>query len=305
MVDSTGIITTVAGGSGDVSVSGFSGDGGQATSARLRNPQGVYVDQSGKIYIVDRGNHAIRMIDTTGTISTVAGNGTVSGFSGDGGHASSAKLSYPGGIYVDQSGRIYIADSSNNAIRMVDTGIITTVAGTGTVSGYSGDGGPASSAKLNTPYGVYVDQSGRIYIADYTNHAIRMVDTTGIISTVAGTGTASGGDGYGYGYGYGTNSGYSGDEGQASSAQLNNPRGVHVDQSGRIYIVDFNNHAIRMIDTTGIITTVAGGNGYGYSGDGGQASSAKLAAPSGVYVDQSSRVYIADRVNSAIRTFQG
>jgi sugar lactone lactonase YvrE len=230
-----------------------------------------------------------------GVIQTIAGNGT-RGYSGDGGQASNAMLDNPEGVYVDQSGRIYIADKDNHAIRMIDTtGIITTVAGgNGTLDSYykrySGDGGQASSAQLNRPYGVYVDQSGRIYIGDTHNSAVRMIDTTGIISTVAGTSTVSG---------------FSGDGGQASSAKLNSPNGVHVDQSGRIYIADSNNNAIRMVDTTGIITTVAGGNGYGNSGDGGQASSAKLGYPRGVYVDQSGRIYIADDRNYAIRMFQG
>jgi streptogramin lyase len=288
MVDTTGIITTVA---GTGTVSGFSGDGSQASSAKLKNPYGVFVDQSGRIYIADTNNHAIRKVDSTGIITTVAGTGTVSGFNGDGGQASSAQLKNPRGVHVDQSGRIYIADTTNQAIRMIDTtGIISTVAGTGTVSGYSGDGGQTSNANLNGPNGVHVDQSSRIYIADSFNQAIRMVDSTGIITTVAG------GNGYGY----------SGDGGQATSAQLGSPRGVYVDQSGRIYIADSYNHAIRMVDTTGIISTVAGtGTVSGYSGDGGQASSAQLSRPVGVYVDQSSRIYIAERHNHAIRTFQG
>jgi sugar lactone lactonase YvrE len=291
MVDTTGIITTVA---GTGTVSGYSGDGGQASNAQLNGPRGVSVDQSGRIYIADWRNHAIRKVDTTGIITTVAGTGTgtVSGYSGDGGQASSAKLFNPYGVSVDQSGRIYIVDTGNHAVRMVDTtGIISTVAGTGTVSGFSGDGGQASSAKLFRPIGSSVDQSGRIYVADYGNHAIRMVDTTGIITTVAGTGTVSG---------------YSGDGGQASSAKLFRPYGVYVDQSGRIYIADTLNQAIRMIDTTGIITTVAGtATVSGFSGDGGQALSAKLHRPEGVSVDQSGRIYIADTQNDAIRMFQG
>jgi sugar lactone lactonase YvrE len=295
MVDTTGITTTVA---GTGTVFGFSGDGGQATNAQLYSPNGIYVDQNGRGYIADTFNHAIRMVNTTGIIATVAGTGTISGYSGDGGQASNAQLDSPNGVYVDQSGRIYIVDTHNHAIRMVDTtGIIATVAGT--VSGYSGDGGQASSAKLFYPRGVYVDLSGRIYIADSLNHAIRMVDTTGIISTVAGIGTVWG---------------FTGDGGQATSAKLDRPRGVSVDLSGRIYIADTFNHAIRMVDTTGIIATVAGiardrnPRGVsisGYSGDGGQASNAQLNGPSGVYVDQSDRIHIADTFNHAIRTFQG
>jgi trimeric autotransporter adhesin len=283
---STGIISTVAG----TGYPGYSGDGGQATSAALNYPYGVAVDSSGNIYIADTDSYRIRMVTkSTGIISTVAGTGSYS-YSGDGGQATSASLRIPGGVAVDASGNIYIADTYNYRIRMVtkSTGIISTVAGSGPY-GYSGDGGQATSAALFYPYGVAVDALGNIYIADSSNYRIRMVTkSTGIISTVAGTGY----------------SGYSGDGGQATSAALFYPYGVAVDASGNIYIADSSNYRIRMVTkSTGIISTVAGTGSYGYSGDGGQATSAALNSPYGVAVDASGNIYIADSANYRIRMF--
>ena len=217
-------------------------------------------------------------------ISTIAGNGTA-GYSGDGGPAASAELNSPSGVAVDFSGNIYIADYKNNRIRRVDaSGVISTVAGKGT-AGYSGDGGPASSAELSTPSGVAVDTSGNIYIADSSNNCVRKVDASGVISTVAGNGTA----------------GYSGDGGPAVSAELSSPSGVAVDTSGNIYIADDKNNCIRKVDASGVISTVAGNGTGGYSGDGGPATSAELSTPSGVAVDASSNIYIADSSNNCIR----
>jgi trimeric autotransporter adhesin len=169
---STGIISTVAG----TGSYGYRGDGGIATSASLNFPRGVAIDASGNLYIADTDNNRIRMVTkSTGIISTVAGTGS-SGYSGDGGLATSAALNYPRGVAIDASANIYIADFYNYRIRMVtkSTGIISTVAGTGS-SGYSGDGGLATSAALNYPYGVAIDASGNIYIADTHNHRIRML----------------------------------------------------------------------------------------------------------------------------------
>ena len=185
------IISTIAGnGTG-----GYSGDGGAANAAMLNNPIGVYEDLHGNIYIADEGNNRIRKVNsTTGIISTVAGNG-VSGYTGDYGMATAATLNAPYGVAVDGIGNIYIADHGNNVIRKVNTsGIITTVVGTG-VTGFSGDGGPATSAQITTPSAVTVDAYGNIYIADYGNSCVRKVDIgTGIISTIAGGGsTVTGG----------------------------------------------------------------------------------------------------------------
>ena len=274
-VSTSGVISTVAGnGTG-----GYSGDGAAATSAKLQYPTGVAVDGSGNIYIADFNNNRIRKVSTSGVISTVAGNGTA-GYSGDGGAATSAQLFQPFGVAVDGSGNIYIAEQGNNVIRKVSTsGIISTVAGNGT-AGYSGDGAAATSAQLNIPHGVAVDGSGNIYIVDLNNQVIRKVNTSGTISTVAGNGSP----------------GYSGDGGAATSAQLNVPFGVAVDGSGNIYIADKNNFVLRKVNTSGVISTVAGNGNYGFSGDGGAATSAELTNPNAVAVDGSGNIYIADNI---------
>ncbi|MBI3378080.1 MAG: hypothetical protein HY035_06750 [Nitrospirae bacterium] len=279
-VDAAGIITTAAGnGQG-----GFSGDGGAATQASFQYPFGIAVDSAGNIYITDTSNHRIRKVDTSGVITTVAGNGQY-GFSGDGGSAIQARLYYPFGVTVDTVGNIYIADLGNQRIRKVDTnGVITTAAGDGE-SGFSGDGGPAISARLNNPYGVTADNAGNIYIADFQNQRIRKVDTSGIITTVAGNGQY----------------GFSGDGGPATQAMLYYPFGVAVDSAGNIYIADHDNHRIRKVDTSGIITTVAGTGQYGFSGDGGAPTQAMLNHLNGVAVDTGWNVYIADTSNNRIR----
>lgn len=225
----TGMISTIAG----TGINGYSGDGGVATAAQLSNSNGVALDLVGNIYISSRGG--IRMIEkTTGIITTIAGNGTY-GCSGDGGAATSAQLDIDG-LAVDSLGNVYIADSSNNRIRKIDksTGVITTIAGGGGsgIPGFSGDGGVATSAQLRQPKGVAADSIGNVYIADYYNNRIRLIDkTTGIISTIAGTGT----------------SGFSGDGGPAAAAELFYPSGITVDTTGNIFFIDFNNKRIRTI----------------------------------------------------------
>jgi trimeric autotransporter adhesin len=281
---STGIITTVAGDGTTV----YKGDGGLATSAGLYYPNGVAVDASGNIYIADTSNQRVRLVTkSTGIITTVAGDGTI-GYKGDGGLATSAGLYTPNDVAVDASGNIYIADTVNSRIRLVtkSTGIITTVAGDESKL-YNGDGGLATSASLSTPYRIAVDASGNIYIADSGNHRVRLVTkSTGIITTVAGDGTI----------------GYKGDGGLATSASLYYPYGVAADASGSIYIADTGNHRIRMVTkSTGIITTVAGDGTLGYEGDGGLATSAGLYAPYGVAVDASGIIYIADTFHHGIR----
>ncbi|OGG44698.1 MAG: hypothetical protein A3F84_28760 [Candidatus Handelsmanbacteria bacterium RIFCSPLOWO2_12_FULL_64_10] len=279
-IDAPRDIATVAGNG----TSGYSGDGGAATSASLFAPIGAAVDGAGNLYIVDQNNHCIRKVSTSGVITTVAGNGTP-GYSGDGGAATSASLNYPYGVAVDGSGALYIGDQNNHRIRKVSaSGMITTVAGNGT-AGYSGDGGAATSASLNYPYGVAVDGSGVLYIADRSNHRIRKVSTSGVITTVAGNGMP----------------GYSGDGGAATFASLNLPSSVSVDGSGALYIMDRSNHRIRKVSASGVITTVAGNGTAGYSGDGGAAASASLNFPSGVFVDESGVLYVADQHNQRIR----
>lgn len=273
-------IYTVAG----TAVAGYSGDGGPALSAELDSPYGVSVDASGNIFIADTGNRVIRKVDSSGKITTIAGNGT-QGYNGDGVPATSAELYAPYRVVTDRAGNIYIADYYNNRIRKVDTsGTITTVAGTGT-QGYNGDGIPATTAQLSLPAAVAVDAAGNIYIADTWNNRIRKIDTSGTISTIAGTGFA----------------GVLGDGGPATSAQVDEPAGIAVDSSGSIYVADFGNSKIRKVDTSGTINTIAGTGSIGNSGDGGPATAAFLNQPTGVAVDRAGIVYIADNQNSRVR----
>ena len=276
---SCGIISTVAGNDS----AGYSGDGGAATAAELYDPLGVTVDASGNLYIADQFNTRIRKVTPSGIISTVAGGGT--GGLGDGGAATAAELHYPSGVAVDASGNLYIADYGSNHIRKVTpSGIISTVAGNGT-GGYSGDGGAATAAELHYPTGVTVDASGNLYIADLLNNVIRKVTPSGIISTAAGNGTG----------------GYLGDGTAATAAELNAPFGVAVDASGNFYIADRGNYRIRKVAPSGIISTVAGNGTGGYWGDGGAATAAQLYGPSGVAVDATGNLYIADGGNQRIR----
>ncbi len=225
-VNTLGVISTIAG----TTTAGFSGDGAAANLAQLNLPFGVAVDGAGNIYIVDSGNNRVRKISNTGIISTIAGT-TVAGFGGDGGIATLAQLNNPRGVSVDGAGNVYIADMANQKVRKINTsGIISTIAGT-TTGGYSGDGGQATIAQLTSPHGVAIDKAGNVYIADAGNHRIRKVNTSGVISTYAGTGT----------------SGYSGDGGAATSAQLNIPAGINIDAGGNIFIADASNNRIRKV----------------------------------------------------------
>jgi sugar lactone lactonase YvrE len=269
-----GVITTIAGNG----TAGFGGDSGAATSAELNSPNGIAVDASGNLYIADTLNYRIRMV-ANGTITTVVGNGT-QGFRGDNGPPTSAELNQPESIAVDASGNLYIADTLNSRIRKVANGVITTAAGNGT-SGFSGDNGSATSAQLGQPWGVAVDVAGNLYIADtYINHRVRKV-SNGVITTVAGNGLV-------------------GDNGPATSSQLNNPVGVALDAAGNVYMSDFYNNRIRKV-SSGVITTVAGIGTPGFSGDNGLATSAQLNGPIGVAVDSAGNLYIGDGGNNRIR----
>jgi sugar lactone lactonase YvrE len=254
----------------------------QATAASLAAPAQVAYDAAGNLYIADLNDNVIRKVDLAGIITTVAGTGE-QGFSGDGGPATSAQLDSPAGVAVDASGTIYIADTHNHRIRKVSGGIITTVAGTVT-SGFSGDGGPAASAMLSNPTALAVDSSGNLYIADTDNHRIRKLSGT-TITTVAGTGEQ----------------GFSGDGSAATSAAIDSPNGVAVDASGAIYIGDTHNQRVRMVNSSGIISTLAGNDNKTYGGDNGPASSASLARPRGLSVDAQGNIYVADSDNNRIR----
>jgi len=275
------IITTIAGDG----TAAFFGDGGPATYARLQIPSRVVVDASGSFYIADSGNNRIRRVTVGGTITTVAGNGTA-GFSGDNGPATLASLRDPQGLAVDAAGNVYISDTGNHRIRKIDNtvGTITTIAGNGT-GGLSGDSGPATAASLNSPRGIAVDSTGRLYIADRNNNRIRRVDAAGTVSTFAGTGSA----------------GYSGDGGTANFASFSLPQDVALDSAGNLYIADTDNQRIRRVVADGTVRLVAGNGSATFAGDGGTATQASFNAPTGVAVDSSGNLYIADSQNHRIR----
>ncbi len=285
-VNISGTITTVAG--NHAYGAGFSGDGGIAIAAELNSPNGVALDVSGNLYIADNNNNLIRKVNTSGIISTVAGNHAYgAGFSGDGGPATAAELFAPTSIALSPSGNLYIADAGNNIIRMVNTsGTISTVVGNYSfLAGYSGDGGPATAAEINVPQNVTIDASGNLCFADANNNVIRRVNTSGIISTVAGNNIR----------------GFSGDGGAATAAEFYDPTAVAYSASGNLYIADFDNNVIRVVNTSGIISAIAGNNVAGYSGDGGPATTAELKQPFAVSVDASGNLYIGDLDNDVIR----
>lgn len=274
-----GTINTVAGNG----TAGFSGDGGPAVLASVNDPRGVALDVGGNIYIADAGNHRIRKVSPDGTIRTVAGNGTAL-WQGDGGPATLGTLNTPSDVVVVGL-TMYIADTGNSAIRKVaSTGTITTVAGKG-ISGFSGDGGPATNATLNTPWGIAVDSLGNIFIADTNNQRVRKVSTNGNITTVAGTGDQD----------------FFGDRTKALAAALNQPHGVAVDGFGLLHIADWENHRIRVVSPDGFINTVAGTGTGGYRGDATPATEVFLNSPAGVGIDAVGDLLIADAFNNRIR----
>lgn len=263
------------------------------TSVTFGLPSGLALNSDGGLYIGDEARYRVLKMDTgTGLLTQVAGTGTT-GYSGDNNAATAAKLNDPYGVAVDSAGDIYIADTGNHCIRKVDiqTGNITTVAGTGTGSyGYSGDNGPAVGASLYMPMSVAVDSVGNLYIADEFNNRVRKVTADGIITTVAGNGTAK----------------FAGDGGPATESSLNYPGGVALDSAGNLYIADTHNNRIRKVDSeTGVISTVAGSGVLGYAGDGGSATAAKLYYPVSVAIDDSGDLYIADSYNNRIRKVTG
>lgn len=280
-VDSNNIITTFAGNG----TQNFGGDNGPALTAQMLRTTSVASDGAGNFYVTDNDNNRIRLVSSsTGWITTIVGG--TGGFGGDNGPATSALINSPDAVTLDSAGNIYFSDSSNQRVRRISTaGIITTVAGNGT-AGYSGDGGLATGANLRGPRALAFDGAGNLLIADSGNHCIRRVSTSGVITTVAGTGTA----------------GFSGDNGPAASAQLNNPRGVLADGAGNIYISDTNNQRVRKVNSSGVITTFAGiGVPAGFAGDNGPATSARLSGPRGMVMDSSGNLYIAESSGHRVR----
>jgi len=276
------VIQTFAG----TGASGFAGDGGPAASAKVNLAEGVAVNAAGVVYIADMDNCRIRKI-ANGTITTVAGDGTC-GDGGDNGPATAASLCYPRDVAVAPDGSVYIADTSNNRVRRVANGVITTVAGSqygacGYPGGYGGDNGPATSAQLFYPFAVAVDSTGNLYIADTYSHRIRKV-SNGTITTVAGNGTP----------------GNTGDNLAATTSELYLPQGLALDGAGNLYIADTLNNSVREV-SHGMITTVAGNGKQGLSGEGGPPTAAELYYPSGVAVDSAGNLYISDAGNNRVR----
>jgi sugar lactone lactonase YvrE len=276
------ILNIIAGGN----TAGYSGDGGPSKMATMNQPDGITLDSEGNIYFADKCNQRVRKIDhDTNYITTVAGNGTA-GYSGDGGPAINAQLNYPSDVAVDHVGNLYIADYANKRIRMVNkaTGYITTIAGNGSWDGL-GDGGPAINARIS-PNKITIDSLDNIYIAEKDYYRIRKIDySTGYITTVAGNGTY----------------GYSLDGTQATSAEFI-PHNVALDNQGNMYIAEANHGYIRKVDnTTGIISSVAGNYMTAYLEDGGPATSANLQYPNDIVIDNMGNMYIQDFNNHRIR----
>ncbi len=282
IVAANGVIANLTGNG----TAGFSGDGGPAGAAQVNGPRDAAFDAAGNIYIADRDNDRIRRIAPNGIITTVAGSGG-RGFSGDGGPALAAELNNPVGVAVDAAGNLYIADALNRRIRKVaPDGIITTFAGTGapvTVSG--GDGGPAAAATFVRPDDVRVSNIGAVLVVDSGGHNVRSIDSAGVITTIAGNGLPGNG----------------GDGGAATAAELSTPIEIAFDPFNNLYISDAGGNRIRRVNTAGLISTIAGTGTRAFSGDGGPAASAELAAPSGVSLNSAGDLFIADSGNNRVR----
>jgi hypothetical protein len=285
------VITTIAGSS-----YAFAGDGGPATAAQLSQIYQVLCDPQGNVLVADRTNHQVVRITPSGTLRVIAGNG-IAGFSGDGGPATRASLSFPSALALDAAGNLYIADALNYRVRRVDRdGVIETIAGTG-LRGTTGDGGAALSATFDSLRGLAVDSGGSIYVSDAAAHRIRRISPNGLITNFAGTGQAgSGGDG-----------------GAALNAQLNEPWHLFADAQGNLYIAETKGHRVRMVSPQAIITTVAGRGIAVSDGNGGPATQAGIIGPTSVFKDATGKLYITDffdkvRVVSpggVIQTFAG
>jgi NHL repeat-containing protein len=273
-------IATVAG----TGTAGYSGDGGPATAAELNHPRGLAIAPGGGFAIADAFGETVRRVLPDGTIETVAGTGTA-GYSGDGGPGAAAELNLPHGVAFLPDGTLLIADTLNNRIRAVSPGgTITTVAGTGAYA-YSGDGGPAAAAAIESPRGISAVPGGGYLIPDTDNQRIRRVTPDGTITTVAGNGAR----------------GFGGDGGPATSAPLDEPFGAVATADGGLLIADTGNNRIRRVAPDGTITTVAGNGVRGFSGDGGPATAAELNAPHAVAGLPDGGFLVADEANNRVR----
>lgn len=279
-VSASGTITTVVGNG----TPGFSGDGGPASAATLFYPAGLAFDAAGNLYIAESGDGRIRKVDTSGIITTIAGNGTI-GYSGDGGPALAASLGPVRPLALDAAGNLFVGDIGYSVVRKIDTlGIITTVAGTG-VAGYNGDGIPATSAQLNTPIEVLPDALGNLYISDNLNMRVRKVDPSNVITTVAGIGLG----------------GFSGDGGLATEARIGSPRGLAFDLTGSLLIANAGRGRVRRVDrSSGIITTVAGSTA-GFNGDGDTALNTRFQGPFTILLDALGNMFVLDSGNKRVR----
>ena len=270
--------TTIAGGPN------LPGDGGPATAAILSRPTGLAVADDGAVYVTEHDSHRVRRIDGSGTISTVVNQRGLNGSPREGFPAINEPLRQPTGVTVNAGG-LLVTDARDHRVFIVGAdGLIRTFAGNG-VAGFSGDGGPANTAQLDTPLRLALGADGSVYLADFNNHRIRRIDGSGTITTVAGTGVP----------------GNAGDGGQATAAQLFQPAGLAFDGAGNLYVADFGNHRVRRIDTAGTITTVAGSGTPGTLGDGGAAGSAQLNGPTDVLVLAEGALVIIDQLNNTVR----
>src|SRR5664279_2572581 len=297
-IDGSGTLTLIAGNSR----AGFAGDGGPAVSAQLNAPQGLALDAAGNLYIADALNNRVRMVNPQGIITTFAGNGLTNppGFWGDTGLATDASLHLPTGLAVDSSGKVYIAVSADNTVRVVTTdGVINIFAGAGykgyygdyakdSISGIVSSTGVATVAGLTNPQDIAIGPSGSLLIADTGNATIRKVDSTGVITTISGNG----------------NVGISGDD-VATTLAMVAPFGVAVDSAGNVYVAEYGSNRIRKIDTSGKITTAVGDGNQGFAGDGGAPNKVEMSLPTSVVVDSSGNLYFADSLNNRIRKLAG
>lgn len=283
-IDTSGTATVIAGTGMSTGQDGLPATPTLARDVGFASVEGLALDRNGNILLADSLNHAILKIDARGYLTRIAGNGA-RGYNGDGKLATESSLANPYDVRVDSKGNVYIADVFNHRIRKVDgQGIMTTVAGTGE-PGYSGDGGPAINAQLNTPYGIYLDREDNLLIADSENHVVRKVTSNGIIRTIVGSGQR----------------GYEGDGGPALSAKFDSPQSLAIDSQGRLYVGDEHNNAIRVIETDSTVWTLVGTKGPGFSGDGGPASMAQIADPEGIWIRKDGSILITARDNARVR----